>query len=212
MCASQSHSAPRVLPSVFYTTSQTATSTWFPFTPTCRLALFQRGTRDTEATSLTSNARRTPETGRSTGEGSRTALEGHKPRRTAQSRRLFSSARERARATEREREREKTSGRAAWKALGKGPRNVAANERADGQPGREREPDAAQPVRKVSRGAVLSSRSTKSSHPFESESKANSHVPPPLPLVAVVAQAGSGGHSGVPGQGGEQGGESANGL
>ena len=105
LCASQSHSAPRVLPSVFYTTSQTATSTWFPFTPTCRLALFQRGTRDTEATSLTSNARRTPETGRSTGEGSRTALEGHKPRRTAQSRRLFSSARERARATERERER-----------------------------------------------------------------------------------------------------------
>ena len=105
LCASQSHSAPRVLPSVFYTTSQTATSTWFPFTPTCRLALFQRGTRDTEATSLTRTRAGRP---KSTGEGSRTALEGHKPRRTtqrAQSRRLFSSARERARATERERER-----------------------------------------------------------------------------------------------------------
>ena len=49
LCASQSHSAPRVLPSVFYTTSQTATSTWFPFTPTCRLALFQRGTRDSRS-------------------------------------------------------------------------------------------------------------------------------------------------------------------
>ena len=141
MCASQSHSAPRVLPSVFYTTSQTATSTWFPFTPTCRLALFQRGTRDTEATSLTSNARRTPETGRSTGEGSRTALEGHKPRRTAQSRRLFSSARERARATEREREREgenvrKSRVEGAWKGSSKcrsereGRRTAGARARA----------------------------------------------------------------------------------
>lgn len=139
MCASQSHSAPRVLPSVFYTTSQTATSTWFPFTPTCRLALFQRGTRDTEATSLTSNARRTPETGRSTGEGSRTALEGHKPRRTAQSRRLFSSARERARATEREREGEnvrRSRVEGAWKGSSKcrsereGRRTAGARARA----------------------------------------------------------------------------------
>ena len=141
LCASQSHSAPRVLPSVFYTTSQTATSTWFPFTPTCRLALFQRGTRDTEATSLTRTRAGRP---KSTGEGSRTALEGHKPRRTtqrAQSRRLFSSARERARATEREREREGENVRrsrveGAWKGSSKcrsereGRRTAGARARA----------------------------------------------------------------------------------
>ena len=139
MCASQSHSAPRVLPSVFYTTSQTATSTWFPFTPTCRLALFQRGTRDTEATSLTRTRAGRP---KSTGEGSRTALEGHKPRRTtqrAQSRRLFSSARERARATEREREGEnvrRSRVEGAWKGSSKcrsereGRRTAGARARA----------------------------------------------------------------------------------